>query len=86
MSWSVDSFRTKLENEYTFPVVYIFKFIVPLDKKNQLVEILPVGELSFRQSSKNSYVSATLKTKVASSDAVIEVYKKAYKIEGILAL
>ncbi len=86
MSWSVDDFKEKLENEYTFPVVYLFKFIVPLEKKEELEKLLPVGELSYRQSKTNKYVSASLKTKVMNSEAVIAVYEKVYRIEGIIAL
>lgn len=86
MSWSIEGFREKLENEYTFPVVYIFKFIVPLDKQQELEAVLPDGERSYRQSKTNKYVSLTLKKRVESSVEVIEVYKSAYEIEGIIAL
>ncbi|MEL7145257.1 MAG: DUF493 domain-containing protein [Bacteroidota bacterium] len=86
MSWSVEGFREKLENEYTFPVVYVFKFIVPLDKKAELEEILPDGEKSYRQSKTNKYVSLTLSKSVDSSEEVIEVYSSAYNIKGIIAL
>jgi len=86
MSWSVDGFKEKLDNEYSFPVVYVFKFIVPLEKKEQLEEVLPEGDISYRQSKTNKYVSLTLKKKVESSDEVIDVYTKAHHIEGIIAL
>lgn len=86
MSWSIDGFKEKLENEYTFPVVYMFKFIVPLEKKDELELLLPKGEKSYRQSKQNKYVSLSLRTKVVSSDEVIEVYTKAHQIEGIIAL
>ncbi|MGB3468503.1 MAG: DUF493 family protein [Cyclobacteriaceae bacterium] len=86
MSWSVDTFKEKLEKEYTFPVAYSFKFIVPLDKKEKLESILPDGDKSYKQSKTNKYVSLTLKRKVDSSEEVVDVYTKAHKIEGIIAL
>ena len=86
MSWSVEGFREKLENEYTFPVVYLFKFIVPLEKQQELESILPDGEKSYRRSKTNKYVSLSLKKQVASSDEVIAVYEKVYQIKGIIAL
>lgn len=86
MSWSVDTFKEKLDKEYTFPVVYSFKFIVPMEKKEKLERILPDGELSYRPSKKNTYTSITLKKKVGSSEEVIDVYTQAYQIEGIIAL
>ena len=86
MSWSADAFREKLENEYTFPVVYRFKFIVPMGKKEELEALLPDGDLSFRPSKNNTYVSLTLKRKVQSSDEVISVYTDVHQIEGILSL
>jgi hypothetical protein len=86
MSWNIESFQEKLESEHTFPGIYMFKFIVPIDKKEEVLAILPDGDLSFKPSSKNTYVSITLKAKMEKSSEVLNIYTKAYKIEGILAL
>ena len=86
MSWNVASFREKIEKEHNFPGEYIFKFIVPLGKKAEVLAFLPKGEIVFRNSSKNAYVSITLKVQVENSNEIISVYEKAYGVDGIVAL
>lgn len=86
MSWNIESFQQKLENEHTFPSVYMFKFIVPIQRKDEVLNILPDGDLSFKKSAKNTYISITLKATMKTSNEVLDIYKEAYKIEGILAL
>ena len=87
--YDYEQFKKKLEEEHTFPVVFMFKFIVPSDnQKIALVESLftEEAEISQKQSSKGNYFSLTAKQVVMSSDEVIEIYKKATAIEGLMAL
>ena len=86
MEWDELNFKEKLESQHTFPGKYLFKFIVPMKSQDDLVKILPEGELSFRESSGNKYVSVTLSARLETSDDVLEVYKKTKKIEGVIAL
>lgn len=86
MSWNIESFREKLESEHTFPGLYLFKFIVPLERKDEVLKILPRGEVSMKESSRATYVSITLKAQVIESQQVIDIYSRAYQIEGIVAL
>jgi putative lipoic acid-binding regulatory protein len=86
MSWDIESFKEKLEAEHNFPGPYIFKFIVPIDQKDQVIQMLPKGELSLKHSATNKYISLTLKARVDSSDEVVSVYQRAYGIKGIVAL
>ena len=82
-------FKKKLEVEHSFPSVYMFKFIVPADnQKIALVESLftEEAELNQKQSSKGSYYSLTARQVVMSADEIIEIYKKATAIEGLMAL
>ena len=86
MSWDYNSFKEKVESEHDFPGIYLFKFIVPFSKKDEVLELLPKGNISFRGSSNNKYVSISLESKVDSSDQVIEIYKSVHSIEGLIAL
>lgn len=86
MDFDKVSFRQKLEDQHQFPGDYLFKFIVPQTKKEAIQEALPVGEMAFRNSSSDKYVSVTMNARVNSSDDVIKVYEKAAKIEGVIAL
>ncbi len=79
-------FKEKLESQHQFPGHYIFKFVVPQQKKEQLLSLLPEGKISFRESSGKTYVSVTLDAFAQSSSEIIEVYERAAQIEGVIAL
>ena len=86
MAWNEMAFKEKLENEHTFPGPYLFKFIVPIDKEQLVLNLLPAGNISKKNSSSNNYVSITLKANLDSSEAVISVYKSVTPIPGLIAL
>lgn len=84
-----DNLKEKLEEQFEWPSVYMFKFIIPADnRKLALVEALfdESGELTTRQSRTNKFISITAKQVMLSPDEIIAVYKKAGKIEGIISL
>ena len=82
----LDKFRTQLESHYAWPELYTFKFIVPKDKAEE-VKILFPRHVSTEKPSKNgNYTSITFIMMMPSSEAVIEIYKAAANIEGIIAL
>ena len=80
------AFREKLEEVHTFPTLYMFKFIVPKDKVNDVEAIFPKNEVTLKPSSGGKYLSATAKVMASSSDQIIEIYEKAQNIEGLIAL
>ncbi|MDH5609085.1 MAG: DUF493 domain-containing protein [Cyclobacteriaceae bacterium] len=86
MAWDTTSFLEKLEKEHSFPGNYLFKFIVPSSKKEELLSLLPKGKLSFRESKKSTYVSVTLEASMSSALGVVSVYQNVYSIPGIVAL
>lgn len=83
---SIPDFKKKLEEEHSFPSIYMFKFIVPAHKEMEVRAILPSGEISSKASKKGSYVSVTASLMMATSDEVIHIYEEAHKIEGLIAL
>lgn len=81
--------QQKLDDQCTWPHVYMFKFIIPADNhKLALVEALfgSEAELTTRQSSTNKFISITAKEMMMSSDEIIAIYRNATKIEGIMSL
>ncbi len=84
--FTTEEFKKKLDDIHDFPALYMFKFIVTEDKKDEVKKLFPLSELSYKPSSKGKYTSVTAKVMMQSSDHVIEVYKEAQKIEGIIAL
>lgn len=86
MAKSHQSFRDKLENEHTWPSLYRFKFIVPKDKEKELLTHFPSMDFSSKSSSGGKYMSFTAEILINSTDQVIQVYERANKIDGLIAL
>jgi uncharacterized protein len=82
----LNSFREKLDQHYAWPSLYLFKFIVPTDREQEVKDLFPRHTTSDKFSKKGNYVSVTVQMMMPSSEAVIEVYERASKIEGIVAL
>ncbi|MEQ6168477.1 MULTISPECIES: DUF493 family protein [unclassified Ekhidna] len=86
MSWDEKAFLEKLEGAHQFPDKYTFKFIVKPEHQAKVEALLPQADVKLKPSSGNKYVSITLSQKMNSSQEVVEVYKQAHAIEGIIAL
>ena len=81
------SFREKLDRHYAWPSLYVFKFIVPAAKVEELRKLFPLHHATNEKTSdKGKYRSLTYQMMMPSGESVIEVYKKASIIEGIVAL
>ena len=80
------SFRSKLDQHYAWPSLYIFKFIVPTGKEGEVKKLFPHHTTSEKQSQGGKYTSITIQMMMPSSDAVIEIYQQAAVIEGLIAL
>lgn len=80
------SFREKLDKIHQWPSLYMFKFIVPKGKEDQVRELFPKNILTEKQSRTGKYVSVTAKVMMSSTDAVIEIYERASEIDELIAL
>ncbi len=83
--WSI-SFREKLDKVYVWPSLYIFKFIVPQERVEQVKELFPNHISTEKPSEKGKYISITFNMMMPSSEAVVSIYQKVKHIEGIIAL
>jgi hypothetical protein len=80
--------KAQLE-EQSWPGVYFFKFIVPSDnQKISQVNALfdDTAEVSMKPSSNGKFTSVSIKTVMLSVDDILEIYRKAGEIEGIISL
>lgn len=84
-NWFI-SFREKLEQHYAWPSLYVFKFIVPTGRQDQVKNLFPLHTVKEKLSKEGKYTSITIQAMMQSSDAVVEMYKRAALIEGIVAL
>lgn len=79
-------FKEKLESVGQFPLLYMFKFIVPTGKETEIGLLFPKNEIALKPSSGGKYVSTTIKAMMDSADQIIEIYEKASEIEGVISL
>lgn len=86
MSDNYDSFKEKLDEECTFPMKYMYKFIVPKDKVREVLPHFETADISTKKSKTGKYVSVSAVTMAFSSDDIITKYKSLGNIEGMLSL
>ncbi|MDD7914409.1 DUF493 family protein [Polaribacter ponticola] len=82
--------KVQLEDTTSFPADYMYKFIVPSDE-NQVNEVQNLfnntgAVIKTKKSKTGKYVSISIVLKIDSASSVIEYYKKAEKIKGIISL
>jgi putative lipoic acid-binding regulatory protein len=80
------SFREKLDKTHQWPSLYMFKFIVPKGKEDEVKQLFPKNILTEKPSRTGKYVSVTAKVMMASTDAVIDIYERASEIDELIAL
>ena len=83
--WTL-SLREKLDRHYAWPALYIFKFIVPKGKEEEVRQLFPRHIVKEKASKNGNYTSLTIQLMIPSTDAVIEIYVKTSIIEGLIAL
>lgn len=80
-------FKTRINRNHSWPCNYFFKFIVPANNSQSLLNIFEERDSITTKKSRNGrYISVTAKCRVNSSDEVIAVYEAASQIKGILSL
>jgi putative lipoic acid-binding regulatory protein len=80
------SLRKQLERDFQFPLKYMFKFIVPDAKIEEIKPLFETGVMKERASSTGKYRSITITMIVLSPEDVIDKYKSVAHIKGIVAL
>lgn len=84
-----DNLKSKLLENKTWPLLYMFKVIVPNIEGNveRAKEILPSdGKFNFNHTKNLNYVSITCVAKMNSADEIIEISEKAASINGAMVL
>jgi uncharacterized protein len=81
----LDNFREKLDQHHSWPSLYVFKFIVPTGKEGEVKLLFPRNTVTEKLSEHGKYTSVTAQVMMQSSEAVINIYIQASKIEGIVA-
>lgn len=79
------AFKEKLESSGEFPMLYMFKFIVPKGTEHQIVALFPKNEVVLKPSSGGKYISTTIQVMMDSADQIIRIYDQASEIEGVIS-
>lgn len=82
--------REQLEQNYTWPTVYMFKFIVPAENDSiaRVQNLFNTGqaEVTLRPSSSGKFVSITAVEMMLNVDSVLDRYREAEGIPGLISL
>lgn len=85
-----DKFKKELSNVQELPGDYVFKFILE-SKNNEIAKLQKIFDgarpkISSKASKSEKYTSFTIKVYVLDEDEIINYYKKASQIKGIISL
>lgn len=84
-----EKLREQLNKEKSWPLIYMFKFIIPADnRKIALVESKFSDEavITQKESTTGKYISITVKEVMLDANAIVDKYKEMQGIEGLMAL
>ncbi len=82
----IDEFKEKLEKSYSWPSLYMFKFIVPAGKEQEVHKLFPKNVVIQKPSKNGKYISLTTEIMAGSTDQIISIYLQANRIERLIAL
>lgn len=82
--------KSQLDDTTKFPADYLYKFIVPAgENKSEKVKTIFDNKgaiIDTKKSKTGKYTSISIRLHVKSSDEIINYYKEAEKIKGIISL
>lgn len=86
MDEKYNSLKKKLDEESTFPLKYMYKFIVPKEKVQELLPFFETAEISTKKSKTGKYVSISALILAFNSEEIIKGYQSISHLEGIISL
>lgn len=79
--------KERLDQCMSWPTDYVFKFIVRITRREELLELFTEDFYTERLSKDGNYYSLTLVRHVENSDQIIAIYKLvAHRIPGVIML
>lgn len=79
-------FKELLDNQYSWPTDYLFKFIVTPPHKNELLMLFGTHKVIEKPSSTGKYISITARVLMHNAEEVMNLYEKAAKIKTVISL
>lgn len=83
---SLDSFRSSLDANYDWPCLFPFKFIVPREQSEAVLELFADDPVQANESSSGRFIAYTMEMHVHSCDEVIAIYQRVSSVPGVISL
>ncbi len=83
---SLEKFRELLDESYTWPDFYEFKFIVKTAAKNDILVKLSGFAISETLSKNGNYVAISARRLMKNTQEVLDIYDEMSKVDGIISL
>ena len=83
---SVETFRALLDANYDWPSLYTFKFIVPSEESDTVLDLFADDPVREKKSANGRFIAYTMEMQMHSSDEVIAIYQRAACVPGVIAL
>lgn len=81
-----ENLKNTLDAQHALPGIYMFKFIAPEDKQEEVMALFDRRDVTSRASRNGRYVSLTAQVFMATSQDVIDILASAAKIPGVISL
>jgi len=85
----LERLKQKLVESMSFPSVYMYKFILQTEHRNiARIENLfgPEAQIHTKESGKGNYISVTARQVVMNVEEIIDIYRRASAIKGVMFL
>ena len=83
---SLESFRSSLNTNYEWPCIFPFKFIVPRDQCDTVLELFADDPVRANESSSGRFIAYTMEMNMHSCDEVIAIYQRVAQVPGVISL
>lgn len=84
-----DNLRKELNKTKLWPIVYMFKFIIPADNRTRALVVSKFSDdsvITTKESANGKYTSITIKEVMLDAEAIINKYKEMDGIAGLISL
>ncbi len=81
-----DTLRALIDQEYVWPAAYVFKFVIRAELLDEFRAKVTVDIVATRESGGGKYLAITAHKLILHTEQVIDVYRQAQQIKGIISL
>jgi uncharacterized protein len=78
--------QLRLDEQLKYPAMFMFKFIAPIEQAQALKNIFRENPVKVKPSRNSNYISISAELEMQSSTEIIDIYKAASVIEGVILL